>query len=1030
MTTGGELILWAGDRSMFEQWSANAADDSTARLSVAGEPADPTLRFDFSLAGPGSWTIARCAIDAVLPPHYVAVLEVSGQGDPSELQLKLVDASGANVWWWRRRGFVPPPEPTRLDLRRAALEFAWGPASGGEPARLAAVELALAGERAAGTLRIHGLRIEARDVAAAHPRVQAVRASSSRPGCEPERVLDPSTSTSWRPAAGDREPWLELDLGRPSEWGGLIVDFAEQTPPCRLLASNDAAEWRCLAETPGNPRHRCWLRTADGDGRYARLAFASGEGTAVARVALAALEQAVSPARHLSAVAREAPRGRYPRHLLGEQVYWALVGAEGDEHKALLSEDGALEVDAESFSIEPFLWLDGRLLTWADVEHRLTLANGHLPMPVVEWRTADLRLVIAAVAIGAGGQRALAARYRIENTGAESRDCRLFLAVRPFQVNPSWQSLNLVGGIAPIAELEHTEEGLRVNGARTVIAVTRPNAGGAAPSEAGLRALAEGRPPDEARVEDVLGFAEGALAFDLTLSAGATGTVAIAAPYADGAALPHGLMPGDAAEWVDARLAETTEYWRARLGALPIELPPGARAYSDTLHASLGWILATREGPRIQPGARCYRRAWIRDGALMGTAIAELGFAEEARQFLRWYAQFQFTDGRVPCAVDRHGIDRAVEHDSHGQLAWGIIEVARLAGDQGFLRELWPHVRSAVEAIRDLRATRTTEAYTGTAQFGLLPESISHEGYASRPVHSYWDDFFAVRALADAAEAATELGDAQAAREIAALRDAMAGDVRASIARSMYEHGLDVLPGSAELGDFDPTSSAIALDPCGVSALLPPDGLAHTFARYWAEFEARRRGDAAAEAYTPYEIRNATALLLMGDKPRALELLDWLLAEQRPTAWRQWPEVCWRNRRAPRFFGDLPHGWVGSIFIRTLRRMLAYERRDEQQLVLAAGVPEAWVGEPPGVRVRNLPTLFGPLDYAVRAEGSDRIAIDLGPNVPRPAGGTEIKSPSARRIRRAWADGQALDATAANSVLLPSEGAREVVLEY
>src|SRR6185503_10502477 len=148
--------------------------------------------------------------------------------------------------------------------------------------------------------------------------------------------------------------------------------------------------------------------------------------------------------------------------------------------------------------------------------------------------------------------------------------------------------------------------------------------------------------------------------------------------------------------------------------------------------------------------------------------------------------------------------------------------------DRDFLRELWPHALRAVDAIAALRAQRTTPAYRGTAFFGLLPESISHEGYASHPVHSYWDDFFAVRALADAAEAAALLGDGAADR-IAALRDAMRADLTASIAHTLTDHAIDFVPGSVELGDFDPTSTAIALDPCGETALLPADALARTF---------------------------------------------------------------------------------------------------------------------------------------------------------------------------------------------------------
>jgi hypothetical protein len=32
--------------------------------------------------------------------------------------------------------------------------------------------------------------------------------------------------------------------------------------------------------------------------------------------------------------------------------------------------------------------------------------------------------------------------------------------------------------------------------------------------------------------------------------------------------------------------------------------------------------------------------------------------------------------------------------------------------------------------------------------YGLLPESISHEGYSAKPMHSYWDDLWALKGYA------------------------------------------------------------------------------------------------------------------------------------------------------------------------------------------------------------------------------------------------------------------------------------------
>ncbi|MFN7955746.1 MAG: hypothetical protein U0610_28785, partial [bacterium] len=531
----------------------------------------------------------------------------------------------------------------------------------------------------------------------------------------------------------------------------------------------------------------------------------------------------------------------------------------------------------------------------------------------------------------------------------------------------------------------------------------------------GLETIFAGGFPEATEIDDPLGFAEGSLAYDLRVAPGATETVAIAVPRSTGRVASAIQAPG----WADERFAAARDAFRARLAALPIALPPAAARFRDSLRASLGWILLNRDGPRIQPGPRCYRRSWIRDGTLTGTALAELGFVDEARAFLRWYAPFQHADGRVPCAVDHAGIDPVAEHDSHGQLAWGVVEVYRLSGDAGFLRELWPRVRRAVDAIAALRATRLDESARARGCFGLLPQSISHEGYSSQPVHSFWDDLFAVRGLTDAAYAAEVLGERGEAERIGSLRDSLRRDLHAAVAATIDRAGIDFIPGSVELADFDPTSTSIAFDPCEEAERFPRAALVHTFERYWAELEARRAGRAPNDGYTPYEIRNATALLRLGWKDRALAQLDWLLGDQRPPAWCQWPEVAWREQRAARFLGDLPHGWVASSFLRTVRRLIAYERERDAALVLGAGIPAEWARDPAGVQVRALPTHYGALTVTITATASPNgdgevVRFAFEPGLRTPPGGIELVSPLDRPLRRVLVEGRPL-------LLAPSE---------
>jgi hypothetical protein len=962
------MVLWPGS---LEPWSANAASGCEAR--VADE--DGALRFDFRLTGAESWAIARREAPLALPEHWVLRLRLRGEASPAQLQVKLVDPAGENVWWWRREGFAPSRAGEAHLFRRAGLASAWGPRSGGEPDRLGAVEIAAVGAEGAGTWLVDELAIEP-------------RAPATEPLC-----------SSLRRAAGG----FELDLGARREWGGLAIDFAGEAPPAaRILVSDDGNEWRAAETERRIAGRRLWLR-AELESRWARVELPGGE---AARVTPVPIELAVAPVRHGEALARGAPRGQYPRHLLGEHADWAVVGGEGDGRSALLGADGALEIAAEGFTLEPFLWTDGRLRGWADATGTPSLAEGALPIPSVTWDVDGLRLRITAFV----SDGALVARYEAVNPGAGPRDARLVLALRPFQVTPAWQSLGLAGAVAPITRIARHGDRVVVNAAHTVCAVTRPDAFGAALSEDGLAAAFDGRALPHDALEDPLGFAEGALAWELRLPAGGCETITVALS----ADAPAGLARADAARWAGDRLERAAARWRARLAALPITLPRAAADFEQSLRASVAWILVLRDGPRLQAGPRAYRRSWIRDGALTAAALTELGFADEARAFLRWYAPHQRADGSVPCAVGPRGADPAVEHDSHGQLAWAVVEVFRLTGDRAFLRELWPHVARAAETIARLREPES----------GLLPRSISHEGYAAQPVHSYWDDFFALAGLAAAAEGAAALGDADAAARFAALQGTLARSIAASLARTMKEHGLDVLPGSVELGDFDPTSSAIAFDPCGARGLLPPASAERTFARWWDERAART----PSASYSPYELRNAVALLQLGSRERAFALLAEGIADQRPPGWRQWPEVAHGERGAPRFLGDLPHGWVAAGFLRSVRRLIAYERPEDGALVLAAGVPETWLAAP-GIRIRGLATHYGPLDLAIVATGDAEVRVSLGGKLIEPPGGIVLISPLARALGEVIVDGRREPVSSSGGVRLRGATA-EIVLRY
>jgi len=285
-----------------------------------------------------------------------------------------------------------------------------------------------------------------------------------------------------------------------------------------------------------------------------------------------------------------------------------------------------------------------------------------------------------------------------------------------------------------------------------------------------------------------------------------------------------------------------------------------------------------------------------------------------------------------------------------------------------------------------------------------MPPSISHEGYSDKPAYSYWDDFWALAGYRDAVDIARALGETVEAERLAGSRDGFQRDLLASIDASVARHRIDYLPGAADRGDFDATSTTIALDPGGSLASLPRALVNATFERYWREFVQRRDGAVSWDAYTPYEWRNVGAFARLGWRDRIPALLDFFMKDRRPAGWNQWAEVVGRDTRAPRFIGDMPHAWVSADFIRSVLDLFAYERPADRAIVLAAGIPVAWMGGR-GIAIEGLRTPWGLLGYSLRHEGA-RLDLTVKGPATLPPGGLAFPWPFAGPPRRILVDGR------------------------
>jgi hypothetical protein len=425
-------------------------------------------------------------------------------------------------------------------------------------------------------------------------------------------------------------------------------------------------------------------------------------------------------------------------------------------------------------------------------------------------------------------------------------------------------------------------------------------------------------------------------------------------------------------------------------------LPHSADRILTTYRANLVYILVNRDKVGIQPGSRSYERSWIRDGALTSSALLKSGIVKEVRDFTDWYTSYQFPSGKVPCVVDGRGPDPVPENDSHGEMIYLIREYFNFTKDTAFLREKNSHVLKAVEYIEKLIAGQKTDHYKNgndsiRACYGLVTESISHEGYSAKPMHSYWDDFFTMKGLKDAAEIQKILGEEANYQRIAKVRDNFRDDLYNSIRLAMKMHKIDYIPGCAELGDFDATSTTIALTPCNELKNLPKPEVYNTFDRYYDYFKKRRDNTINWVNYTPYENRLIGSFIMLDQPDRAHDLIKYFLHDQRPQGWYHWAEVVWKDPRTAKYIGDMPHTWVGSDFINAFRSIFVYENEQDRSLVLGAALYQDWIDAPQGMSVANLPTYYGEVSYSVKKEkGSYRFTISGKLNLP--ANGIKIKN--------------------------------------
>ena len=961
-----------------------------------------TFEYDFT-KGTGYGGIQKFfQID--LPDNFEFTFYIKAESPSNNFEIKFIDSSGNNVWWVNIRNYDFPKDWKKIRIKKRHINFAWGPTNDQSLKRIDRIEFTIASYVGGkGTIWIDDLKFEPLQSETNVYPTPLVRAKSQSFDLVPSNIVDGFLDTYWQ-SVGINNQTITIDFKILREFGGLKIDWLKNhhAKSFEILLSENGNDWEKVYSVKSNQSDVSFIKLTEAEARFLKLNLIesySKEALGINEIKFLDIKNSLTPNDFLIYVAKNSPKGYYPRYFLEEASYWNVLGVNNDVKEALINEDGMVEVDKAEFSIEPMIKVDDKLFIWNNVSSMQLLEENYLPIPKVNWNCNDLDFETKVFASGeANKSSVLYFKYTLSNNSSLQKNGSLFLLIRPFQVNPYYQFLNITGGVGKINSIKESRGKIYVNNDKEAVPITQYNSFGASTFDEGniVEAVSNDNISQNKSVVDPTKLASGVLEYSFNIKPDEKKIIYLAVPFYGEESIKENLTE----EIVEKKLAETIEFWKEKVNHIKFNLPKSADRIVNTYKSNLAYILINRDNAGIQPGSRSYERSWIRDGALTSSALLKSGIVTEVKDFIDWYTANQFENGKVPCVVDSRGPDPVPENDSHGEMIYLIREYFNFTKDTTFLRSKNENVKKAVEYIESLIAERSTDHFKNgndsvRAYYGLVTESISHEGYSAKPMHSYWDNFFTMKGLKDAAEIQNILGEKESYERIKKVRDTFKENLYNSLKLAIRTRNIDYIPGCVELGDFDATSTTIALTPCNELGNLPKPEVYYTFDKYYEYFKNRRDNKIDWVNYTPYENRLIGSFIQLDQPERAHELIEFFLNDQRPQGWNHWAEVVWKDKRIPRFIGDMPHTWVGSDFINAIRSMFVYEFAPggeyDESLVLASALYQDWIDSPNGMSIENLPTYYGEISYSIKKE-NEKYTLSIYGDVNLPKNGIKIKN--------------------------------------
>lgn len=707
----------------------------------------------------------------------------------------------------------------------------------------------------------------------------------------------------------------------------------------------------------------------------------------------------------------------------GNYRYWNMVGVKDHHQESLVGQCGEIEPVYDKYCVSFFLFDPAAKTLWFP-QHpesgalRQGFKNNYLPILETTWNAnagVDVKQSVSAHVVGSNQKSMVLSHFQVNRKGGPREKLWFCLAVLPF--GPSGFQRHDRAGRGQIdkllshVEFNNNQVKINQNTFGPVFQVPPQHFGlygnGSTWNDPGhylvhgpFEDLKNNASLNSASVatDYIAGLCTGVFAWemDLTVAGDATHEFDVRLPVDD--FLSGSDYSALRAASIGTLQQSNESFWRSKLNqdGLQASLTPLVKHLFDVHKICRANLLILSDDGQIHPGPTIYDDFWIRDSSIEGIAAALAGDVNLARRQYQQHYPGKFNlqnDWIGPCSTygffggEHEKNDR--EWDSNGQVLWAIGTFDRIQSNTFGAGMFYPYIIKGARWLRDNRSA-----------YGLLHSGWSAEHIGDKNKPHYWDDFWGIAGLYEAARLAERI-NAPEKNELWSIYDSLTTATAASIRwvlaeqqrRGEWRTYIPTGPGDVQRDDSTMVGTLAYFHPCRLymnkklgedidyAARMTLDTIWYSFVHNGGFYH-----ESAWNCYGPYlTLQLAHAFLLTGDTERMDACLKWTIGNAGYAhvtrnvvngemydvvqgAWNEqhcvpieddfksFPEREWW------YMGDIPHGWACAEYIMLMRDILFFEADEDGsgKIYIAPGILPHWLESGNGtVSVRQAPTIFG-----------------------------------------------------------------------